>query len=538
MAQIHPLYKQLQNPLTQMRNEIDRERLSVAFPSLRSEPHILALRCYLDDRPEKFFDPPAYRFYLNWLQQRDKVDSEGLKKYFSNFDTEINRALLFLRDINSEEWHDRVFKNEDEYNLFRFIDKYVHPAYLRLVEAVFAPLVRPIAYFSRLDRGRGTDGLNVWSVMEELGRRPANCIISHYQHIIRNGIAHGGIMFLQNEIRYQDKSNEEKFYAKSIVQLLDDFLDVCNGLAAALKVFFLSHGRDYIFPHELLIEELQEETRTPWWSIEGYVKSEVSVKSQLILYVRPNSRHYDKIHWSTIQSGILTEFFAPGYDRYLFSFRSQKSWPGWAAFDGQKLRNLREAGVNDFSQYSGIVENNLIFYITHVKMPAFLGKLDTWIHSLRIHMPIALQQIKENLEIPYIICRNAVIHRNAWGMVLKAEVIIEDFDDNKAIDIIRKYRSRIIKSAVKYIRSKDRLSVTAYLPVGYAQVSVFRRDYRCRRLSNFGLNDDLVCTVRLHRMHRIKSPDIMGSTVETIGKWRIAWNKSWLEDSHQQFHFE
>ena len=155
-------------------------------------------------------------------------------------------------------------------------------------------------------------------VMQELEEDPTICCIRPYQHTIRNGIAHGGITFLQDEIRYRDKKgNEEQFSVASIVRLFDDLLDTCNGLAAALKVFLLvSRDRGYLPPRELLVEELQEESSTPWWTIEGCVQSQVADKSQLIVYARPNSRHYPKVQWSTIQSGILAEYFAPGYDRY------------------------------------------------------------------------------------------------------------------------------------------------------------------------------------------------------------------------------
>ncbi len=122
------------------------------------------------------------------------------------------------------------------------------------------------------------------------------------------------------------------------------------------------------------MEELQEETSTPWWTIEGCVESEIAGKAQLIVYARPDSRHFQKVQWSTIQSGILAEVFAPGYDRYFFSLRSRKAWPGWASFDGKKLRHLREAGVDDLSQYSGIVEDNLIFYVPRPAMPALARK--------------------------------------------------------------------------------------------------------------------------------------------------------------------
>ena len=87
-----------------------------------------------------------------------KTQSQRLRHYLREAENEINRALFFLREINAERWHDRVL-NDDEHELVRFVDRHIHPTYLRLTEAVLAPLTRPVAFFSRLARGKGTDGL-------------------------------------------------------------------------------------------------------------------------------------------------------------------------------------------------------------------------------------------------------------------------------------------------------------------------------------------------------------------------------------------
>lgn len=280
----HPLKEQLQNPLTRERDTRDRDRVFSAFPVLGSnaKARCLVLRRYLDERPDKFFDEASYGVYLSWLQERDATDCHSLKKYFDQFGKEIDSALLFLQDTNSRTWHDDSFAVGDEYSLIRDIDTHVHPSYLRVVEAVFAPLIRPIAYFHRISRGKSTDGLDVWNAVQETrskGKREEHLILS-YKNTVRNGIAHGGITFRNREIRYRDKKgNEETYSADAIVRIFDDLLDTCNGLALALKVFFLTkHDRGYKRPRHLLVEELQEETRTPWWTIDGCLESEISKK--------------------------------------------------------------------------------------------------------------------------------------------------------------------------------------------------------------------------------------------------------------------
>ncbi len=536
---MHPLYEQLQNPLTYERNAHDRAEVKKLFPELSSWPgsHCLALRRYVSNCPERFFDRTVCEYFLEWLKNQDTANSHRLQAYLNRHLADANRALLFLREINSQSWHDELPKGGDDYDLIRFIDHHIHPTYLRLIEAVLVPLVRIVAYFSRLDRGKGTDGLDVWSTVQELSKSSTAFLVAPYHHIVRNGIAHGGITYLQNEIRYRDKKgNEETFSSSSIIRLCDDLLDTSNGLAAALKVFLiLRKQQGYTMPQELLLEELQEETQTPWWKIEGCVQSEIGSQKQLLVYARPDSRDYGKIEMSTIQSGILAEFFAPGYDRYFFSLRSPKALPGWAAFDGKKLEMLRLNGTSDITQYSGIVENDLVFYMPRPALPRILRKLDTLVHSFRLNSSRVMAQQRQKLGIPHVVSRNATIHQNSWGCVLNGAVFIEDLTNELAVELVHKWRRRIVNTALKTARRTVGLPIVArYLPLGFARVAVFRRDYRRRRLASFGLAEDLVCTIQFQRLRRIRSPDIWGATVEASGKWRIAWNKAWLKATGQK----
>lgn len=528
------LHRQLENQLTRAQDAHDRVRLAAAFPVLQtgSESGSLALRRYLERRPEKFFDRQTYGTHLAWLQSRRATSAQQLQSYLSSLTHEINSALLFLRQINAEPWHDRRERaGVQDIERIRFVDRHVHPTYLRLTEGVLGPLIRPVAYFSRLDRGKSPEGLTLRAVMEEIERYVPDCHTQTYRSVVRNGIAHGGITFSEDDITYRDsRGNRETVRIVDALRLLDDLLDTCNGMALALKVFSLtSRQRGDVLPREFLIDQLREETLTPWWEIVGCVESESIQGSQLNIYTRVNSRDRRKVEWSAFQSGVLAEFFAPGYARYFLSLRSYRDWPGCAAFDGNQLRTLRTADAQDLSEYAGVFEV-LMFDIRKLRVPAFIGRVDTLIQSVRLHAPLAMRQFRQSLKIPSIVCRSARIHRNAWGSVLNAEVVLEDVEDESDLrKTVHRIRRRILRSARRRARMEGRFAGLVYLPIAFAQIAVFQRDYRRQRLASFGLGADLVCTVRFQRMQRIKSPDILGSTVEQVGKWRIAWNRAWLE---------
>jgi len=338
---------------------------------------------------------------------------------------------------------------------------------------------------------------------------------------------------MHNYIRYLDKKgNEEKLNVRAVIRLCDDMLDACNGLASALKGFLiLSRDNGYRLPHELLVEELVEETRMPWWTIDACIESELSTTKQLLIYACPNSRDFTKIQWSSLQSAVMSEFFAPGYDRYFISLRaSKKAWPGWAAFSGKELKRLRDSAVAEIADYATAFEEVGLFYVPKPALPRFLCRLDTLLHSIRLQWPLSKQNVRERLGIPKIISRNARMHRNSWGFVLNGAVVTERLTNESAAEAIRAHKRRIIRKVAKQARSAmSWFNPVRYLPLGYARISVFSKDFRRRRLSDFGLGPELICTIQLQRIRRIKSPDINGSTIEVSGNWRIAWNQAWIE---------
>lgn len=524
----------LQNPVTAARDAHDQARLLLIFPDLNTCPELphMALRPYAVSCPERFFDREVHRLYLDWLQLRDASQRSELRAYLASIEGQISAALLFLRQINLEDWHDRPLTEGDDYGVLCFIDKVMHPVYLRLVEGVLAPLIRPVAHFSRLDRKKGTEGLDVFNLVQELSDTPMAACVKPCNHIVRNGIGHGGISYSQRDIRYRDKKgNEDTLSVWSVVRLCDDMIDACNALASALKVFFvLSIDSAYRLPRELLVEELVEQTRSPWWTVEACIESSLGNESQLLVYARPSSHDVLKIKWACFQCAVLAEALAPGHSRYFLSLHTPTSGPGWAAFDGTVLRDQRESGTTNLQGYARALETAGFFFVPRIPLPRPFARVETLLQSIKVNWPLAVQQFWSTLNIPSIACREARMHRNGWRYVVNGSVVIPGLDNKTAAQVIRANRRWIVRAAVKAARSaSSALDLAAYLPLGYARIAVFAEDFRRRRLSGFGLGPQLVCTIQLQRISRIRAPDIRGSTVESCRNWRIAWNQAWIE---------
>ena len=325
-------------------------------------------------------------------------------------------------------------------------------------------------------------------------------------------------------------------HTRDIVQKFDDLLDICNALLVAFSVFILTRDDPrYRLPTNLLIDELKTATRTPYWNVAGCLPSTQNHQSQLVVHVRIDSMDSGKIHLSLFQTAILAERLAPGYARYFFSFRSEKSLPGFAAFDGQKLAQLRTEDA-PLEQYANVLDRNLLFFVPKWRLPRLLSKVETLRFICRIQRPLIATDIRRKLGWVNLLIRATAIHRNSWGIVLESHVVIGR--DAREIDqeLIRRHCGKIVRNSLKAgRRSLSRLDICRYLPLGFCTIHVFRNDHRVRRLVGFGLKSDLICTIKVQRLRRIKSADIIGATIERYGRYRIAWNRSWLQEVSREF---
>lgn len=526
------------NQLTTKLNENRREQINLQFSQTKYCDHnfYLSIHKYQSNRPEKYYSRIAFNEYSAFLSNELKENKEQLFALMDEQQHKISNALYLLSEINQYWWHDSLL-DMDEHDLVRFCDVTLHSTYLKLIEGIYFHFLYLLAATLRSARGKADEGLDVYNCVEEIERSNKYHLTKPYSNTVRNGIAHGGIIYHQRKIRYTDKKgNTADLGIFEVIELVDDLLDYCNGIALATKLFYIQNSNKGIrVPQQLMIEELQAEADSPWWHIEGCLVSEFDTNKQLIIYVKSYTRDYLKVFFSAFLTGVLSEYFSPGYDRYFLHIRSNIALPGWASFNGPKLYEIRNTEPKSFDDYYPALENNLIFYAPYFKLPRWLGWIDTFLHSFRINWPLIKQEIQIKQGTPQFTVRNVQIHRNGWRSVLRGSIVFDCNDNGSIQSIVRNSCKRIIKETLTKASNEASVKNSAkYIPLGYARIFVFNKDYRKRKLIKYGLNEDLIGTIEINKIKRIKAPDINGSTIETLGSYRIAWNRRWLEKFQQQ----
>ncbi len=232
----------------------------------------------------------------------------------------------------------------------------------------------------------------------------------------------------------------------------------------------------------ILLDELRESTRMPYWEITGFTPSEFAKLHQLIIYARPYTKDYNKILMSSVQTGVLTERFVPGYSRYVVSFRNEKKIFGLISFDGNKLRSLRERNATAIEDYRGVIDNTFCFPFKKSRL-RFFSRIQTFVMVWRLQKSGVIADLRKRFAVPEICVRSAAIHRNAWGCVLNGNVGVQIAGSDVNQDCIRKYCRQIVRKTLSAARKNTSFNeLSRYLPLGYVRIAVFCKDHRRRRL--------------------------------------------------------
>lgn len=524
------------SPETQKQKFYMQKKIYKRFPELKglNYGYYLNLWKYIGQIPEKFYSISVYEDISNLLEDLKNAYPEILVFILKQYEGSFSLAFRSLAEVNALQIHDTAIDStsaSDQYALLQFCIERINPSYLKLIEAVYANLILPIAASQRLIRSAKLEGFKVFQRSQELERSDYNYITGCYRHTIRNGIAHGNVKLSDGELIYEDEGKSEKISPRQIIDLFDNTVDICNGLALALRAFYI-HNSDFIrdkgilIPNQILLEELQSEINSPGWKIKGCLPSRTlfNTRSQLIIFVNHNIFDSLKIDYYLLRSAVFAEKLYPGYERYFFRL-SSKSLPSWASFHGKELEMRRLNNISKIEDYMGVWEQKVVFS-NYSYLPKIIFKISTLVTVMKAIVPLEVKETMENMKELMIAVRVTKMHRTKKYSVLRASVIVESNSEKPLEDLIRDNCALIAKTAMKMARKKaDFNDISRYLSIRYLRIGIFARDYRVRKLENSGLMPDLLCTLELNRTKTIKTIDISGGIPEVIGNYRIVWNK-------------
>lgn len=376
-----------------------RQRIRNHFPDIdfSVSSDFLSIIHYVDKVPQKFYSKVAYKKYLQFLEEIKSKEPSLLASILNEFEPLLSISNKILTEINNEQIHDILLPSEHN-DLISFIDKKIHYNLLKLYETPFFHLSHILSKYSWIKQKKGTEGLDLFNSVKELTKLGFGFIEPVYLHNVRNGIAHGKIVYTDLNIIYIDKKgNIEEIEIRRIIEIFDRLLDISNGFCLAFKVFCFTNP-EYLemfnisIPQSILIEELQAKANAPAWTITNCLESiALHDRKQLMIYIKNDNWDFNKVRWYSFSTAYWAERLTKCYDRIFFSFHSIHGKPsptGWAAFNAEKMRKLRENNKTEIGNYFDVLEENLLFFTPKIRFPRFVYKLGTLWNIIRTNFPI------------------------------------------------------------------------------------------------------------------------------------------------------
>jgi hypothetical protein len=370
--------------------------------------------------------------------------------------------------------------------------------------------------------------------VEEAERSNLRDHLQPYDRILRNAITHGHVEYRQDGVHYKDIKEERKQSLRTMAERCDALLDLCNGLAAAYRLFFAVRAeacrRDIVAPPlHMTFDELRAQCESPSWHLTGAVEYHGPKGKQLTIYARNEFFDSRKAQYYTLVSATAAKRLVPHYEQYFVSMRGPGGSAGWGAFDGTKLvlnangdiklQDLAEACKPD----GVIVFPPFLNRALEARGPA--RKVGTLVESARAQ-PRAIELGQFQLAGATAQLRHSRTHRKTYYTYIDARLVLSAPSIEAAVKAVRS-RVRELVSAVSrrsWARDIGKLSSTALVPIGYCETNVFLSDFRTRRLTNFGLGEKMLCRITLKRMGRVRILGIAGGIHEQIDGVDIHWN--------------
>lgn len=528
-------------------------RLAVAtFPELDACTHefFASMSLYARAIPWKFFNRTVVTKAFQLLRDIRAGDERWLLSFFNDQHSEIEVAMRSLDAINHSSFHDAVWwsagepQDVRELRQIHHIRDLIHPGYLQLCEGVLKTLLHPIAVFERRKRGSTSETFTPDQRIEE-ARRAGLDAFDSFDSRLRNAIAHGSVRFSKDEIEYPDAHGKVEYpdaHGKGVrtrsttptetLQMFDDLLDICNGLAAAFRLLVVLETKLLFseatrIPPGLFFAEMQHQLNTAGWQVRDYLEFEYDSKRDLNLFVETSYFDDRKTQLAVIRAAVVAARFMPTFDRCNVQLQRRGRMGGWGLFEISKVQELLQRGVTEAAPYLAAASEMgfMVFPLfRHFRVGQPLRLIGSIVEVFRTSWPT----VRSRTPRPQV--RHArMVSKETYSLVTAATVLHIDDLKTAMQFVVRNLRS-ILRDAT---RAAQRDSTTArsirWLPVGYVEVDVHRSDRRRRQLISGGLNANLLCRIVRKVRGQIQIMPLHESVPQQIGKVIIFWNRAAVE---------
>ncbi len=477
---------------------------------------------YFENIPERFYSKNVMSEYLSFLRKSKQENPEILAKLLKEYSKELGLGYKILSETNKSDIHDvKPSNNHDD--LLNFIDQKIHFSMLQILET---PFFIPLLIFEKYHRkihGKGCDGIGLINITQgDIKESSLSFIIEPYNHIVRNGIAHGNYYYNNIDIEYLDKKNNSvRKRPYEILDMFDDLIDYSNGLYLALITFFITdqefmYRNNISIPLNILIEELKCKTKSPLWEVENCLESEgINIGKQINLYAKTFTLDFSTINALAFYSAINIERIMMNIDRIFINIESTIGI-GCIVFNAKILGKFRESGYEDFNCLKGYKEEDEIMNYSKNVSPFFF----------QIELEIAKQKVEKELlnkrfQKPFQIRHNNIYIESTNDVVIAdAKIVLNIFNIKNVEDYIRQNHKFLIDATIQGAReSVNFFSLKKHLPVKYIRVLIYNSDFRMRRARD---SEYYVASIIYNKSKHINTFDRI-ENIEVIGDYRISW---------------
>ncbi|RKS01458.1 hypothetical protein [Flavobacterium sp. 102] len=502
--------------------ERKKENILFDFPELNACKHdnFYSLSEYIYDSPSKFYNREIFEITENFLNDLflDKKSAISFFKILNDFSFEFDHAIKTLTLINSKDIHEVLLPDNDA-ELMYFISEKIIYEYLKLNDVILLGLLKPIAYYIRLNNNKGTEKLDIYNCIETLkSNKDFEILTEKYNNTLRNAIAHGGVTFESSKIKFKDKKDIQEYHSSNYIKKFDELVDCVNAIVFAYKKIlfqYLDELEKYkiSIPSSVMEIELRFKANHYAWEILHSYDNIISNGNQYNILIKTNLNSRKFMNFSAAYTAITLEKLLPNkYNNVFFQIKTKYSMPCWQSISLEKLREhykgknvtITDGAMFFDEKFFGVRRDHL-----RIIKSFFFQNLPEKGSKFK------LRYIKHHSKKDYNVIENASIF-------IDAELI----EENTIEDFVRKNTDRIIS----HVKSQKRKNYSSnfkerILPNKYLRIFIYNRDFRKRTFYSGIRNEDFIGMLYVNNTRTINEIiPIFGVQEQKKSCW-IIWNK-------------